>query len=69
MKIKNIEEMKTELLKSRYRNYMLFVLGINTGLRISGLLELKVKDVKDKIYIILVEQKQIKIRKFLLTIC
>ena len=61
--------MKTELLKSRYRNYMLFVLGINKGLKISGLLELKVKDVKDKTYIILVEQKQIKIRNFLLTIC
>lgn len=29
------------------RNYLLFVLGINTGLRISDLLNLKVKDILD----------------------
>ena len=59
-----IEEMKIELLKSGYRNYMLFVLGINTGLRISDLLELMVKDVKDKTHITLVEQKTKKDKKF-----
>ena len=61
---KKIEEMKTELLKSGYRNYMLFVLGINTGLRVSDLLELKVADVKNKTHIVLVEQKTDKVKKF-----
>jgi len=37
-----IEEIKTELLKDNYRNYLLFVLGINTGLRIGDILKLKV---------------------------
>ena len=63
---KKIEEMKTELLKQGYRDYMLFVLGINTGLRISDLLKLKVKDVKDKTHIILTEQKTGKIKRFMI---
>ena len=62
--INKIEEMKIELLKSGYRNYTLFVMGINTGLRISDLLELKVMDVKDKTYIVLIEQKTNKDKKF-----
>ena len=45
---------------------MLFVLGINTGLRISDLLELKVEDVRDKIHIVLIEQKTGKTKKFLI---
>ena len=44
-----IEQMKTELLKTGYKNYMLFVFGINTGLRVTDILELKVKDVKENI--------------------
>lgn len=63
---KKIEEMKTELLKQGYRDYMLFVLGINTGLRISDLLDLKVQDVKDKTHIILTEQKTGKIKRFMI---
>jgi len=34
-----IEEMKTALLESGFRNYLLFVLGINTGFRISDLIK------------------------------
>ncbi|MCB2300818.1 site-specific integrase [Clostridium tagluense] len=30
-----LEEMKMELLKTGYKNYLIFVVGINTGLRIS----------------------------------
>lgn len=48
---KKIEEMKIELLKSSYRNFLLFVIGINTGLRISDLLKLIVEDVKNKTHI------------------
>lgn len=38
------------------RNYLLFLMGINTGLRISDILKLKVGDVKEK-YITIREQK------------
>ena len=44
---KVIEQMKHELLKNGLRDYMLFVVGINTGLRIGDILTLKVNDVKD----------------------
>ena len=59
-----IEEIKTELLKDNYRNYLLFVLGINTGLRIGDILKLKVQDVRNKTHIILKEQKTGKTKKF-----
>lgn len=61
-----IERMKTELLKSGYKNYMLFVIGINTGLRISDALSLKVSDVKNKTHIIIKEQKTGKEKRFLI---
>lgn len=54
---KTIESMKTALLKQSYRDYMIFVIGINTGFRISDLLRLKVSDVKDKTHITLLEAK------------
>lgn len=44
---KIIEQMKHELLKNGLRDYMMFVIGINTGLRIGDILTLKVSDVKD----------------------
>ena len=48
-----LEEMKEELKKNGTRDYLLFLLGINTGLRISDIVKLQVKDVKDiKIYVI-----------------
>ena len=59
-----IEEIKTELLKSSMRNYMIFVVGINTGLRISDILELKVEDVKDTSHIKIKEGKTNKTKKF-----
>ncbi len=44
----DIETLKTYFLRSReYRNYTLFVVGINTALRISDILNLKWKDVYD----------------------
>ncbi|MFW5980349.1 MAG: site-specific integrase [Halanaerobiales bacterium] len=61
-----IEEIKKILKKNSYRNYMIFVLGINTGLRIGDLLKLKVEDVKDKSHIIIKEQKTSKNKQFLI---
>ncbi len=61
-----VYEMKNELLKSGYRNYMIFNMGINTGLRISDLLSLKVSDVKNKTHIILKEQKTNKVKRILI---
>lgn len=63
---KKIEEMKNQLLKMNYRNYMLFIIGINTGLRISDILKLKVSNVKNKSHIIIKEEKTGKIKKFLI---
>jgi integrase len=59
-----IEEIKNELLKDNYRNYLIFVLGINTGLRIGDMLKLKVEDVRNQTHIILKEQKTGKSKKF-----
>lgn len=39
-----IEKMKSELKKTGTRNYLLFLVGINIGLRISDLLKLRVRD-------------------------
>jgi integrase len=61
-----IEEMKNELLKSGYKNYLLFVAGINTGLRVSDLLNLKVSDVKDRTHIFIHEKKTGKEKRFLI---
>ncbi|KXS48513.1 MAG: integrase family protein, partial [Halanaerobium sp. T82-1] len=52
-----IEEIKNILRQQSYRNYILFVLGINTGLRISDMLKLKVEDVRNKSHIVIREQK------------
>ena len=61
-----IKEIKSILKKKSYRNYMIFVLGINTGLRIGDLLSLKVEDIKNKSHIIIKEQKTSKNKQFLI---
>ena len=58
-----IEKFKNELLKKGSRDYMLFVIGINTGLRISDILPLKVKDVKGT-HIKILEKKTSKAKRF-----
>lgn len=45
--IKQIDVMKKVLARQSQRNLLLFVLGINTGIRICDLLTLKVRDVFD----------------------
>lgn len=48
--IKNINRVKRYFLsKEEYRNYTLFVLGINIGLRAGDLLSLKMEDVLEEI--------------------
>lgn len=62
---RKIEDIKTVLLKKGYRDYILFVLGINTGLRVSDMLKLKVDDVKGT-HIIIKESKTGKQKRFLI---
>lgn len=63
---KTLDDFKRELLKKSYRDYMMFTIGINTGLRISDLLKLKVVDVKDKTHISVIEGKTGKHKRFLI---
>jgi len=68
--VRDISKIKQFLLgKKSKRDYLLFVLGINTGLRIGDLLSLKVADVVDeagniKRAVNIVEQKTKKYREF-----
>ena len=58
-----IAQMK-KLLSNNKRNLLLFNLGINSGLRVSDILALDIKDVKDKTFIELREQKTNKYKQF-----
>lgn len=58
--IKDRNKLKTveEILKTQSgRNLLLFIIGINTGLRVSDILALNVKDVKYKNHINIIEKK------------
>ena len=59
-----IDMVKRILKRQGTRNHLLFVMGINIGLRISDTLKLKVKDVRNKDYIELYEQKTKKFKRF-----
>ena len=59
-----IEKIKAILKTQSYRNYFLFVMGLNIGLRIGDMLKLQVKDVRNKTHITLQEEKTGKIKKF-----
>lgn len=64
-----INEMKIELKKQGTRDYLLFLLGINTGLRISDIIKLQVLDVLNedrtpKTHITITEKKTGKLKKF-----
>ena len=58
-----IEAMKNALAKSGTRNLLLFCMGINTGLRISDILTMKVSDVNGKDFYTLTEKKTSKKRR------
>lgn len=58
--IRNLDELKiikNILYNTSQRDYIIFILGINSGLRISDILALNVKDVRDKSYLNIFEQK------------
>lgn len=59
-----IDEIKALLKRQSYRDYFMFVMGINTGLRISDILKLRVQDVRDRTYITIKEQKTGKAKRF-----
>lgn len=61
-----IIEIKKHLKKTSERNYILFLLGINTGLRISDILKLRVRDVKGT-HISIREQKTEKQKRLMIT--
>lgn len=62
----DIAKMKNALLKSGSRDYMMFCIGINTGLRISDILNLRVCDVKAKNHITITEKKTGKLKRFMI---
>lgn len=43
----DIEKFKNVLIKGDYRNYLMFIIGINSGLRITQILSLKFSDIMD----------------------
>jgi integrase len=64
---KEIEDMKWAL--SRYcseRDRFMFTFGLNTGLRVSDIVPLKVQEVRNKTHVVLREQKTGKVKRFLL---
>ena len=59
----NIEKMKT-VLKRKKRDLVLFIFGINCGLRISDILRLNVSDVKGRDFVEIREKKTNKNKRF-----
>ena len=63
-RIEDIRKVEKILAKQSKRDYVLFVLGTNSGLRISDILSLNVADVRDKTHIQITEKKTGKFKKF-----
>lgn len=60
---KQIDAMAKALRASNERNWLLFMTGINTGLRISDLLRLRVRDVRQRRHLDLREKKTGKLKR------
>ncbi len=65
--LNKIEEIKKYLLNRSYRDYFLFTFGINSGLRISDILSLRVDDVKYSSKFIVRERKTGNKRKIIIS--
>jgi integrase len=63
---KTIDNFKILLRDKSDKYYIMFVIGINTGLRISDILDLCVSDVHGKSHITLTEKKTSKTKRFLI---
>ncbi|UZW13205.1 site-specific integrase [Clostridium pasteurianum] len=63
---KTIRNILVYLKRENERNYIMFLLGIHTGLRISDILRLRVRDVKNRNHISIIEMKTKKPKKFLI---
>jgi len=61
---RDIKRIEKYLKKISERDFMLFIFGINSGLRISDILKLNVGDVKGKQYLEICEKKTGKFKKF-----
>lgn len=61
-----IASVKQILMKKSFKYYIMFTIGINTGLRVSDILSLKVSDVSYRSHIIIKEMKTDKIKRFLI---
>lgn len=59
--IKRVEKI---LMKKSQRDFLMFVMGTNSGLRISDILALNVSDVKNKTHICIIEKKTSKHKRF-----
>lgn len=57
---KALKRIEKALEKQSQRDLLIFLLGINCGLRISDILNLNVENVKDKTYIDIIEKRQTK---------
>jgi integrase len=64
--LKKLNDMKELLLERNERDYLMFVLGINSGLRISDILRLTVEDVQNG-YVTIREKKTQKTKQFALS--
>lgn len=61
---KDIEAVEQYLLKRNRRNHLIFIFGINTGLRVSDILSLNIADVANKTYVEIIEKKTGKYKRF-----
>ncbi len=63
-KIENLRKIEQVLQNQKTRNLLFFTIGTNCGLRISDILGLNVRDVRNKNYIQIVEKKTGKLKRF-----
>ena len=61
---KDIETVEQYLAKRNRRNHLIFIFGINTGLRVSDILGLNIADVANKTYVEIIEKKTGKYKRF-----
>lgn len=64
--VEQLEEFKEYLKEKSIRDYMLFLMGITTGFRVSDLLALKVRDVNST-HIKVIEQKTKKVKRVIIS--